>query len=547
MSENELPENAIPEAVSVTRVEGDALYVETNRAELEVQHTEDELVPVPEQPDSTGKEEDEPDPEDEAFKSPKMYNPLDGDIGDLDSTAEATPTPITDYPKDFPTLYAICSILQAAVDTISKLPEGALPNTEQTRYWRETLGGALNANIHFNASALDPVVTRPAVWGTPVYESRKLSPGRSNAKADGGYYRGNAAVARVAAAVGLGQTVTYPLWSSGIWLTVKAPSNARLGELERKLVLNKDALGYVTSGMVFSNDAAYAIEILVNHILEDTTDCTVEGWDPELLKSLILSPDLQSLALAYAASIYTNGFPYSVPCTIDPKRCQHVSVEKLHLTKLLKADTTRLTAAQLKHMSTRSVKHTPEAIVAYQEQHELSKVGSVRLNDSLAVVFGVPTIRDYIDTAHRWIGSIEELTSKAFQRNLAGKEREDYMRQQMLLALTRQYSHWVKELVVTDYEGEEPVERIIDSRDDVDSSIGSLAADDDLTDTLIEAIGKFIADRTIAIAAIHNFQCPNCKHWHHTPLPNKLLLPVDTVSTFFTLMQFKLLNFKPQI
>lgn len=489
----------------------------------------------------------EPDPEDEAFKIPKAYNVSEHPENTCDDT-HGTQEPLVNYPVDYPTLYALRSFLETAVESLKAIAPDSIPNNEQTRKWRETLSGSLQNNIHPSAGAFDEASKRDAEWtSAPVYETRKLSPGRTNAKADGGYYRGNAAVAKVAGVTGLGQSVTYPLWATGLWLTVKAPSNARLGELERQLVMNKDALGYTTKGMVFANDAAYAMELLVNHILEDVADCTLENWDIDTLKAVILAPDLQTLALAYANSIYTNGFPYSVPCTIDPKRCTHVTTEKLHLGKLLRVDRKRLTETQLKHMSLRSVKHSVQALAAYQEQHQLSKVGSIKLNDQLSVVFGVPTIRDYIDTAHRWIDGIERLTEKAFGREFIGAQRQDYMKEQLILSLARQYSHWVKELVITEDENGEPVQRVIDARDDVDESVGFLTADEDLTNTLIEAIGKYIADRTISFAAINNFACPNCKHWHHTSLPNRLLLPVDAVSTFFTLMQFKLLNFTPRI
>lgn len=548
MQENEMgSQEPLGEVASTDHAVGDTTHVEVEHsAALDVP------APVENSQDSasvaeSGKESDSDDEPDE-MPAPQAHDLIEDLQAIVAADSEGVQEIVENYPMEFPSLYALRSTLEAALGSLDRIVAGSIPNTEKTRLWQQATQGGVENSIQFKAGALDAAATRESEWTQyPTYETRKLSPGRTSAKADGGYYRGAAAVAKVAGMTGLGQSVTYPLWSSGIWITVKAPSNTRLSELERKLVMNKDALGYSTSGMVFSNDSAYAMELLIDHILEDTADCTVEGWDPDLLKGLILSPDLQALALAYANSIYTNGFPYSVPCTIHPEHCTHVSVEKLHLGKLLKVDRRRLTDAQLKHMSTRSAKHSVEDIIKYQEQHTLSKVGSVQLTEGLSVRFAVPTLRDYIDTAHRWIDSIEQLTEKAFGRNLTGAQRQDYMRQQLLLAITRQYSHWVKEIVIVDMEADEPVERIIDDRNDIDNSIGGLTADDDLTDTLIGAIGTFISDRTIAMAAIHNFQCPNCGHWHHTTAPNKMLLPVDAVSTFFTLMQFKLLNFKPKI
>jgi hypothetical protein len=464
-----------------------------------------------------------------------------------ENSASAVSANFPSWSNDYPALYGLYSKLSS---TLAALEAATLnsPGTAEAAEWGATLQGALAAGFHPTGGALDLLTERPAQWtNTPYYEGKRLVPTRGRPTPEGDQYVGDSIAARVAQSIGVGQTVTFPMWASGFYVTIKAPNNARLLQLERQISMNKDHLGYATSGMIYANDVAYSLETLVGYILQDIVDCNVQNWNPTLLKELILSPDVQVLALAYATAIYTNGFPFSQPCTAQLGKCYHTETTKLHLLKCLQVDESRLTFEQLKHMSSRATKHTVEQVRAYQEKHTESRVGTARIANDITVVFRVPTLSEYFSSAARWLDGIETSTKAAFREALAGQERLEYMKQQLQASLCRQYGHWVKEVIFDDPapDGESTIQRSITVPESIDKAVDSFSASDDYTNVFIDGVYQYINDRTIALAAINNYKCPSCGNWHHTSHSNRLVLPIDAVGTFFTLMQFKLLQYLP--
>ena len=135
-----------------------------------------------------------------------------------------------------------------------------------------------------------------ADWSNrPVYDGKPITPNRLRHGDSSGVTSGEAAVLKVKARLGLGSIVPIPLWHTGGWITIKAPSNAAILELNRRIAAEKITLGRITNGMVFSNTTIYIQSYLMNFVLAHVYDTTFGTKDPEELKKIILTTDLPSM------------------------------------------------------------------------------------------------------------------------------------------------------------------------------------------------------------------------------------------------------------
>lgn len=64
---------------------------------------------------------------------------------------------------------------------------------------------------------------------------------------------GEAALLRIRDLTGMGTTLQVPLYHSGFWISIKAPDESELLELDRKIAEIKVNIGRNTRGRIFSN------------------------------------------------------------------------------------------------------------------------------------------------------------------------------------------------------------------------------------------------------------------------------------------------------
>ncbi len=442
------------------------------------------------------------------------------------------------YPSDFP-------VNPATMETFDSVTRDLDNNTfDPDIEWANEINSSLTSVTVFS-DQLESASNREAEWTQRVlHEGRPLgvaTPKIATPKADNELLTGLAALMKVQALTGTGKRTTVPFWSSGIWISFRAPTLESLVELERRIIESKSTLGRTTHGFIFSNQAVYVDALLVDFALAHAFDSSLKGWTPDLLKSVLKHPDIQNIALAMAITIYPNGFNYAQPCMANPANCQHVSRDIINPMKLMWTDNLRLSDTQRKFMAvSANTKQELSEIQKYQDSFVTSPYVCKSYKDNaLRIVFKVPTILEHITSGMDWLTNIEQRTEEAFGVNLRGKAREDYLAKLTTSSRAVLYAHWIKEIHIPDEETERV--QVISNHEDLVAALVALSADVELTDQFYNDVIEYMNDVLITLIGVPNFACPSCKKWHVTKDgPISKIIPVDAVSVFFRLQQLRI-------
>ena len=343
-------------------------------------------------------------------------------------------------------------------------------------------------------------------------------------------------VLRIRNDLGMGGLVQIPLWHSGIWLTLRTPSDKGLLELERRISADKIDFGRRSNGRVFSNTEVYGTTHVVDFVLDHLHSSTVDKASVDALKELIKTTDIPQMAWGILLAIYPKGYPLSQPCVADPEKCDHVANQMINLGRLSWIDTTKLTDRQKKHMANRVARYTPEKIQEYQDDFIFDVTSVVKLNETIQVKLAVPSLAKAQSTGYAWVDGITTATQQAFSLKLKENERIEYIREQALLTGLRQYSHWIDSVIRN---GE--TEEVIDDSEVLDEIIDVICASDQLTDETYRAIQSYIDGSTISLIALPRYKCPACqKEPDEQYLKHPHLIPLDVIYVFFILRVQKL-------
>lgn len=464
-------------------------------------------------------------------KSPiKSFRQSDGGELSIASALTLLNASATDFQKD-----------------IAKLPN-VQTGDHSMAVWLEAVGKGMEHLIDgdvFRRRLADP----ESDWtNRPTHEDKPITPSRLRQGDSAGIVSGEAAILKVKARLGLGSIVPVPLWHTGGWVTFKAPSNASLLELNRRIAAEKITLGRITNGMVFSNTSVYIQSYLINFCLAHIYDTTFGTKDPEQLKKIILTTDLPSLVWGMVCAMYPDGYELREPCVAQPTKCNHVSQGKVNIARLRVVDTSKLTEDQLKHMSKRNAEHTSEDLEKYQAGFKFqSRTVDIDGADGIKMELTVPSLADYEQVGFNWVDTTVQLADQAFRIPLKGGERDQYITDQGRLATLRQYSHWIGKVIIP--EGDDEVSTVED-RDTIDGTCSEFSADDVIRTSMMNSIGEYIEDTTITIIGYPNTECPSCdlRYGDHIEegkegakdaivrgenVPE--FIPLDMTTTFFTL------------
>ena len=416
--------------------------------------------------------------------------------------------------------------------------------SQRGRVWRRAV--ELGQELMVRADVgLDALTRDSSLWrqGVPTggESSMELRAGRPGF----GERRGNAplvgeeAIHYLQSMLGTGQLARIPLWHSGIWVDLKAPTEAQLLELDRRIANEKIILGRLTQGLAYSNMSVYHNSFLFNFVLSMVFNCSIENFNTERLKQAILLPDLPQLLWGLLLTIYPNGYRYHRPCINDPSKCTHVVEALLNISKLSWTDVNALSQSQRDHMKRRTAKFTDLELKNYRSQHRYNKLGTVTVKEvegsKTTVELRVPTLADYEESGFAWIESIVSSTDQAFGSQFNQEERNEYIMEQARVASLRQYAHWIERITLNPREGEQ---KIIEDRNTVEMSVGQLTGDSVVYENLLEGVRVFINDATISQIAIPNYKCPACQMDQNDPEERKHphLIPLDVGAVFFTLL-----------
>lgn len=243
---------------------------------------------------------------------------------------------------------------------------------ENAKAWLSAFQQGIDHLVRGNSMS-DSVIRANSAWRQRVaVDGENLSACRPKfGSTTSGIISGEKALMKATSLLGIGGVTQIPLWHTGIWVSIKAPNEGALLELERRISNEKISLGRYTSGMVFSNTSVYTVMYVVNFVLNHVYDASVKNLTQDNLKSIIKITDIPSLVWGMLCTIHTNGYKYNRPCTANPAECQHVVSGDLSLPKLFWVDNNSLTEKQKRHMSKRTEKFTEADLKDYEKEHSV--------------------------------------------------------------------------------------------------------------------------------------------------------------------------------
>lgn len=401
-----------------------------------------------------------------------------------------------------------------------------------TRRWVESLERG-SANLLRNEPFQAALDQEGGDWQQTVDSAgQPMGISRPRFAESGTVLTGERAVMRMTAALGLGTIHQVPLWHTGIWVSFKAPSEASILELERRVGSAKVTLGRMTNGLVFSNTAVHLINDLLDFALQHVYDTNAKEMSPKYLESIVLVTDIPLILWGLASAIYPNGYPYSRGCINTEKVCNHVFEALLNLSKLMWTNRAALSEWQTKRMSQRKTRMSDEDLKRYAEEHKYNQERRVSITDQIAITLAVPTIEQYYNSGNAWIANIIKVMEGAFGENIRGDERDAYITNQGRLTNLRQYGHWVKEVHIEEAE-------IGTDRDTIENLMGVLTADEETRTTTLAAVSEYINSVTVSVIGLPKHECPVCKAnqvKEEEAQFSPYVVPIDVAQVFFTLL-----------
>lgn len=336
---------------------------------------------------------------------------------------------------------------------------------------------------------------------------------------------GERAVLRVRALTGMGSVIRIPLWHSGFWVTVKAPSDGEVLELNRRLTEEKILLGRITHGLAYANHSVVFAGWVMDFVISNIYDTTLKPELQQDLRKYISVLDIPLLAWGMACAIWPNGFPYARAVLDQATNQNKVIKEIVKIGRLLWVDNSALSPWQISHMANNHSGTMDQAMLErYRNEFTRGKGRRVKLAENLSVMLRVPNLEQYLTSGQKWVNGIVSMVDKAFGMDQNEMIRDNYIMDQSRATNMRQYVHYVESIEAGD--------NTIDDGETIDKTCDALSSDDDIRAAYFKGVREFTEDATVALVAV-----PAMENDADKTLPRfPHLLPLDALSTFFILL-----------
>lgn len=340
---------------------------------------------------------------------------------------------------------------------------------------------------------------------------------------------GERAVLRIRSLLGMGSVVRIPLWHSGFWISLKAPREGDLLELNRLLAEEKITLGRSTWGLAFANNSVmyngWLMDFAMRHVYDSSLKAELQGD----MRSHISSLDIPLIVWGLACVIWPGGFPYARAVLDQTKKANKVVKEMLKISKLLFVDNASLSPWQISHMANRnSNTMTLDSIKRYRDEFVRGKGRVVQLTDKVSITLRNPSIDEYLTSGQKWVNNIVNMVDRALGMAPDGQTRDQYILDQGKASNMRQYAHFVESI-----DGDGQVSTDVDTIEEI---LDVMSSDDSLREAYFKGVRSFIEDATVAVVAI-----PVTEDGETSPLPRfPHLLAIDPTSVFFILLVQKI-------
>lgn len=400
-----------------------------------------------------------------------------------------------------------------------------------TPYQRKLIAYLADLSISTDTAYSDRAVSRDGSHWTQgiMHEGRRIAPGKPRVNT-------NDPILQIRDRLGIGGAFTYPLWHTGIWVTLKTPSQGSYFNLLRDIYAKKREMGRMSNGLVFSQMNAYTVDDVLDYILDHVHQTSYMVSNKEDLLGILDWRDIPWLVEAMAHCIYSNGYDFQQPC-IATEGCDHVASGKINLGQTFWTDTNGFTPMQIAHMANSKVKRTEEDIRRYKEEFVYKCDRTIRLNDEVSIRIGDTTAERFRNSGAAWINEVTSSVQSLFSKSLTLEQRQAHIYNMATLDTVRQYSHFIEAVIM--HNGDESDEVVIESADQVDALIKTIQEDVGLTTVIYDALAKYWKESIRTFVGIPAYVCPKCESTPTDitgPHTHPELIPLEPIRVFFTLL-----------
>jgi hypothetical protein len=424
-------------------------------------------------------------------------------------------------------------------EILDKIPNIDLSGTDETANWGATLSNGMD-NIADLNQFVETLNNPEADFRQSVdYKGKELGITDIKTNFATGPLTGEKAILAFNKALGIGDLIQVPLWTTGIWVTLKTPTEAEMIRLNQELAEDKINQGRATKGLVYSNAMVYTIDRLSRFVIDHIYDTTlqVSALESKDIREIIKTQDYPTLLWGLICAMYPRGFQYSRSCISDPEKCNYVLEELLNPKKLLWVNYRALTETHMVHMAQKQHKiKSLESVMNYQSTLAAIADKTVIIgsdSDSpVKVTLKTPNLNEYISIGEEWVNSIvkiiDTIVSKPSTDADYNKERNKLIERYSQSSSLRQISHWIKSVEINDY--------IVEDTDTLGNILTIMSQDDVKRTELIENVSKYIDESTISVIGVPVYDCPKCKVTQTVENATeefKNIIPLDVTTIFF--------------
>lgn len=352
---------------------------------------------------------------------------------------------------------------------------------------------------------------------------------------------GSEAVEMFMAGTNLGRPVTIPLWHSGFWIKLRAPSAAYLAEIDRAIAFSREEMGMDLFGSVGSNDKLIFDEILVDAALRLVSETNVPiSKNPMELKEYISYFDVDTLIWGMAQAAYPEGAQIVIPCP----SCKGVSTVLANLTRMRFVDESRLTQKQIAMMSKGpKVKVTVDQLREYREEFGVLNNQTWEWQGR-KFYYTIPTIEQYFGTGRDYVTSVGRALTETLREDLNDDNRRASATKSILaMEEACRYVHHIREIKIPQSNQKANAENygVVSDSESVLQILRLLSGEYEATSAFILSVEEFINDAIAVIIGFPNVACPDCgKFYLSKSGAETIVVPFNVGVGFFTLAQHRI-------
>lgn len=428
-----------------------------------------------------------------------------------------------------------------ATHVLDQMPNINISGTPQIADWADTLEAGVDLLPDFEQFVATVDDDKSEFSQTVPFKGAEYGIGDIKHNFSNGPVSGEKAILAFSKALGVGGLTQVPLWSSGLWVTFKTPSDADLIALSLEINEDKIEKGRATKGLVFSNVMSYTVERLVRFAMDHIYDTTLNATGSENvdLRDLIKVQDYPILVWGLICSMYPRGFQYKRACMSDPEKCNYVLEEVLNPKRLMWTNLRALDDYHMTHMSSRLHKvKTLESVKTYQSSLPSNSDKTFTINGDefdpdrspLIITLKTPSVLEYVVSGEEWIGSIQQIVDKLISKDAADKKKNDLIEKYAQSSSLKQIAHWIKSIESNGY--------VASDKDTIGQVLTLLSQEDDKRARIIDEVSKYIDETTLSVIGVPSYACPKCKEVQKEesmPVSFENIIPLDVAFIFFVL------------